>query len=277
MKIISTFLAGVFYLFPLIAISETSILAPKGMVLITKGVYIMGSHKSLIELNPGDLFSIDRHSLGPENPAHNVLVDSFYIDTHEVSHGEYMKFVKINMTKEPRFAKDPNFNNYKQPVVGVSWKEAQSYCIWKGRRLPTEAEWEKASRGKRSIKYPWGNEDPNKTKLNFNQEVKKTTIIGSYGAGKSDYQVYDLAGNVSEWVYDWHLPEFYLFSPKKNPLGPKNGHYKVIRGGNWRSNADDVKMVYRNATIPTIRKNTLGFRCAQSKSKSSSKYPNPSE
>ncbi len=132
----------------------------------------------VIELNPGDLFSIDRHSLGPENPAHNVLVDSFYIDAHEVSHGEYMKFVKRNKIKEPRFANDPNFNNINQPVVGVSWKEAQSYCIWKGSRLPTEAEWEKASRGKRSIKYPWGNEDPNKSKLNFNQEIKKTTIVG---------------------------------------------------------------------------------------------------
>jgi formylglycine-generating enzyme required for sulfatase activity len=276
MKTFSTFLIVALCLIPLLAFAEPELLPPKGMVLVTEGVYIMGSHKSLIELNPGDLFSTDRHSLGPENPAHNVLVDSFYIDTHEVSHGSYMEFVKKKKIKEPRYANDPNFNNYKQPVVGVSWKEAQSYCIWKGGRLPTEAEWEKASRGKRSIDYPWGNEAPDKIKLNFNQEVKKSTIIGSYGPGKSDYDVYDLAGNVSEWVYDWHLPEFYLFSEKKNPLGPENGQYKVIRGGNWRSNADDVKMVYRNATVPSIRKNTLGFRCAQSQVRSSNKYPNPS-
>lgn len=243
------------------------------MVLISEGHYVMGSHKSLIELNPGDLFSTDRHALGPENPAHNVEIDSFYIDTHEVSHGNYMEFVKTNKVKKPLFWNNPNFNNEKQPVVGISWKEAQSYCTWKGGRLPTEAEWEKASRGKRSVDYPWGNEPPDSTKLNFNQEIKKTTPIGSYEAGKSDYGVYDLAGNVSEWIYDWHLAEFYLFSPKRNPTGPKKGQYKVIRGGNWRNNPEDVKMVYRNATIPSIRKKTLGFRCAQSKGNSPSKYP----
>jgi len=87
---------------------------------------------------------------------------------------------------------------------------------------------------------------------------------------------YDLAGNVSEWVYDWHLAEFYLFSPKKNPTGPKKGQYKVIRGGNWRNNSEDVKMVYRNATIPSIRNKTLGFRCVQSKGIPPNKYPSPS-
>ena len=244
------------------------------MVLVSEGVYVMGSHKSLIELNPGDLFNTDRHALGPENPAHNVGINSFYIDTHEVTHGNYMEFVKSNKGRKPLFWNNPNFNNYKQPVVGITWKEAQFYCTWKGGRLPTEAEWEKASRGRRSIDYPWGNEPPDSTKLNFNQEIKRTTPVGSHQAGKSDYGVYDLAGNVSEWIYDWHLAEFYLFSPKRNPTGPKKGHYKVIRGGNWRNNAEDVKMVYRNATIPSIRNKTLGFRCAQSKGNSPSKYPN---
>ncbi len=243
------------------------------MVLISEGLYVMGSHKSLIELNPGDLFNTDRHALGPENPAHNVEIDSFYIDTHEVSHGNYMEFVKTNKVRKPLFWNNPNFNNYKQPVVGISWQEAQSYCTWKGGRLPTEAEWEKASRGRRSVDYPWGNEPPDNTKLNFNQEIKKTTPVGSYEAGKSDYGVYDLAGNISEWIYDWHLAEFYLFSPKRNPTGPQKGQYKVIRGGNWRNNAEDVKMVYRNATIPSIRKKTLGFRCAQSKSNSPANTP----
>ena len=274
MKLFESLIVVVICLLPSVVFSNASTSTPaKGMVLISEGHYVMGSHKSLIELNPGDLFSTDRHALGPENPAHNVEIDSFYIDTHEVSHGNYMEFVKTNKAKKPLFWNNPNFNNEKQPVVGISWKEAQSYCTWKGGRLPTEAEWEKASRGKRSVDYPWGNEPPDSTKLNFNQEIKKTTPIGSYEAGKSDYGVYDLAGNVSEWIYDWHLAEFYLFSPKRNPTGPKKGQYKVIRGGNWRNNPEDVKMVYRNATIPSIRKKTLGFRCARSKGNSPSKYP----
>ena len=277
MKSYASLMLGVFCLLPSLVFSDSLVsIPPKGMVLISGGGYVMGSHKSLIELDPGDLFSTDRHTLGPENPAHNVQVDSFYIDTHEVSHGAYMEFVQNNKVREPLFFNDHNFNNFKQPVVGISWKEAQSYCIWKGGRLPTEAEWEKASRGKRSINYPWGNEGPDNTKLNFNQEIKKTTTVGSYEVGKSDYGVYDLAGNVSEWIYDWHLPEFYLFSPKENPVGPKKGQYKIIRGGNWRNNAEDVKMVYRNATIPSIRNKTVGFRCAQSKGTSLSRYPNPS-
>ncbi len=274
MKLFESLIVVVICLLPSVVFSNSSTsTSAKGMVLISEGHYVMGSHKSLIELNPGDLFSTDRHALGPENPAHNVEIDSFYIDTHEVSHGNYMEFVKTNKVKKPLFWNNPNFNNEKQPVVGISWKEAQSYCTWKGGRLPTEAEWEKASRGKRSVDYPWGNDPPDSTKLNFNQEIKKTTPIGSYEAGKSDYGVYDLAGNVSEWIYDWHLAEFYLFSSKRNPTGPQKGQYKVIRGGNWRNNAKDVKMVYRNATIPSIRKKTLGFRCARSKGNSPSKYP----
>lgn len=247
---------------------------PKGMVLIPGGEYPMGSHKSLIELNPVDLFNTDRHTLGPENPAHNVNIDTYYIDAYEVTHGAYMEFINVAKISKPRFWNNPNFNGSNQPVVGISWKEAQSYCKAKGSRLPTEAEWEKASRGKRSIKYPWGNESPDNSRLNFNNELNKTAPVGSYEKGKSDYGVYDLSGNVAEWTYDWHLAEFYVFSPKNNPAGPKLGTYKVIRGGNWRNNFKDVKMTYRNATIPSIKTNTLGFRCARSTgSTPPDKYP----
>ena len=236
---------------------------PNGMVLIEKGPFLMGSKKSMLELKPHDLFNTDRHTLGPENPAHEVYLDSFYIDKYEVTNEAYAKFMKETRVKKPKGWNDPNFNHPQQPVVGISWKEAVKFCQWQNKRLPTEAEWEKAARGKRPIRYPWGNTSPDSSKLNYNQEIKKTTAVGSFDSGKSDYGLYDLSGNASEWVNDWHFPEYYLFSPKKNPPGPEKGQYKVIRGGSWRNTADDVDLVYRNATTPKNRSLAIGFRCAR--------------
>ncbi len=236
----------------------------ENMAFIEGGIYEMGSRRSLKELDPADLLNNDRHALGPENPAHNVHVDGFYMDIYEVTNADYENFVSAEGKKKSRFSDDPNFNGPNQPVVGVAWKEAVQYCAWKGKRLPTEAEWEKASRGKRHISYPWGDEAPDSKKANFNEELKKTSPVGSYEAGKSDYGVYDLSGNVSEWTHDWHLPEYYLFSPKKNPQGFERGQYKVIRGGNWRNDAFNVNMTYRNATVPSMKNNAVGFRCVKS-------------
>lgn len=237
---------------------------PKGMALIEKGVFMMGSKKSMLELKPHDLFNTDRHTLGPENPAHEVYLDPFYIDIYEVTNETYSKYIQETGAKKPKGWNNANFNGPQQPVVGISWKEAVKFCEWQGKRLPTEAEWEKAARGKRPIKYPWGNAPPDSTKLNYNEEIKKTTRIGSYEKGKSDFGLYDLSGNASEWVNDWHFPEYYLFSPKENPPGPEKGQYKVIRGGSWRNNADDVGLTYRNATTPGNRSLAIGFRCAKS-------------
>jgi len=265
MKLFLACLVGFLWLFPVPGFTTpSSTSTPDGMALISEGVFVMGSHKSLLELDPGDLFNTDRHALGPENPAHQVRLDSFFIDKHEVTNADFMKYTKSTQARKPRFWDDPDFNNPRQPVVGISWKEAQAYCKWRDGRLPTEAEWEKASRGKRSVIYPWGNEPPDSTKLNYDEKNRKTTPVGSYEAGKSDYGVYDLSGNAAEWVYDWHLAEFYLFSSKANPLGPEKGQYKVIRGGNWRNSARDVDLTYRNATVPSVRNKTVGFRCAQS-------------
>ncbi len=233
------------------------------MALISEGVFTMGSFHSLKELDPVSIFQADRHHLGPEDPAHDVFLNGYYIDIFEVTNKDYKVYMESTaISKAPRFFDNADFNQPLQPVVGITWKEAHKYCNWKGKRLPTEAEWEKASRGKRSIKYPWGNEAPDKTKLNFNNLVGKTKPVGSYEKGKSDYGVYDLSGNVSEWVQDWHDPEYYLFSPKKNPQGPKKGKYKIIRGGNWRNGAEDVRLTYRNATVSKVRNQTVGFRCA---------------
>lgn len=242
------------------------------MVLIPQGAFEMGSRKSLRELDPVAIFQADRHMLGPEDPAHEVILDPFYIDVYEVTNADYKKHLEGTGSKRvPRYWDDPNFNQPNQPVVGVAWKEALAFCQWENKRLPTEAEWEKAARGKRPIKYPWGDEEPDKTRLNFNGHIGKTAPVGTYPTGKSDYGVFDLSGNVAEWVGDWHFPEYYLFSPKENPPGPDKGHYKIIRGGNWKNNAEDVRLTYRNATVPKARSKTIGFRCVANATKTSKK------
>ncbi|MFP6637417.1 MAG: formylglycine-generating enzyme family protein [Nitrospinaceae bacterium] len=256
-----------FVLFSLCVVSTAFASSFEGMALIPAGKSQMGSQQSLFELKPHDLFNTDRHSLGPENPAHEVYLDAFYIDVYEVTNKQYKIYVDTTGAKKPKGWRKTDFSGAQQPVVGISWKEAVNYCKSNGKRLPTEAQWEKAGRGKRPIKYPWGNSPPDSEKLNYNNEKKKTMPVGSYEKGKSDYGIYDLSGNVSEWLYDWHYPEYYLYSPKENPQGPDVGHYKVIRGGNWRNNANDVDLIYRNATAPNVRNYTVGFRCAQSTTK----------
>jgi len=260
MKFVST----LFLLFLLAIPSFATAAEKEGMILIPGGVYEMGSRKSLMELNPTDIFNTDRHTLGPEDPAHEVDIDSFYIDMYETTNAQYEEYVKATGHKASSYADNERFNGPQQPVVGTTWKDAKKYCEWRGKRLPTEAEWEKAARGKRPVKFPWGNDIPDDTKANFDNHLGKTAPVGSYPAGKSDYGVFDLSGNVSEWVNDWHYPEYYIFSPKKNPQGLDKGQYKVLRGGSWRNNAEDIRLTYRNATIPKLQNNSVGFRCALS-------------
>ena len=206
-----------------------------------------------------------------ERPQRKVYVDKYSIDIYEVTNERYLKFIHDTERKEPPnsygntlLSEQPGISQL--PVVQVTWYDAVDYCRWTGKRLPTEAEWEKAGRGKRPIKYPWGDSQPDSEKLNYNEEKMKTMAVGSYEKGKSDYGIYDLSGNASEWVHDWHFPEYYLFSPKENPQGPEKGQYKIIRGGNWRNSIEYVDLTYRNATTPRMRNTGVGFRCAKNAS-----------
>ena len=211
-------------------------------------------------------------------PAHRVYLDGFFIDQNEVTNAEYSKFVdatgSLKPWQWPKGAIAPG--DERLPVYNVSWEEADSYCASAGKRLPTEAEWEKAARGGLDRKkFPWGDEGLGLEgyKVNDDSIAAKTgnrahtnypfgpAPVGSYPS--NGYGVNDMSGNVWEWVNDWYYRNYYSVSPLENPQGP-DGKYKIIRGGGW-SDSDDRNLMnhFRSYADPEVRSTTVGFRCAE--------------
>jgi len=218
-----------------------------------------------------------------EKPVHTVNLDGFWIDQTEVTNKQYQACVGAGVCKPPAFTTsyiqksdcygkscvyphkyygNAEYEDY--PVIYVSWNQANSYCTWTGRQLPTEAQWEKAARGPNANIYPWGNFEPSGNLLNYNSIVGDTTKVGSYGLGKSFYGAYDMAGNVWEWVHDWYSGSYYQSSPSTNPLGPDTGDGRVLRGRSLGSYGGySVRSSYRYWGYPTdASKGDVGFRCA---------------
>ena len=226
------------------------------MVLIPTGEFTMGSPDG-----KGD---------GNEHPQHQVYLDAFDIDKFEVTVARYAEFLQAMKRAKPAFWDQVDTSKHGNlPVVGVDWNDAEAYCRWAKKRLPTEAEWEKAARGTDERTYPWGNEAPTSNLANFGKErIKKfydrrLAPAGSYEAGKSPYGIYDLAGNVWEWVADWDDESYYEQSASRNPPGPSSGIDRVIRGGSWLHQPDDMRSAGRDRGTPTLRNDSIGFRCAQ--------------
>jgi formylglycine-generating enzyme required for sulfatase activity len=212
-----------------------------------------------------------------EVPQHEVCIDKgYWIDQFEATNESYNQFLKAGgYRKEEFWSKDGwnwlkntgtripmdtvGFMDPKQPRIVVTWYEAEAYATWRGGRLPTEAEWEYAARGPDGRIYPWG-DDFNSDNLNAENRIRHTTDVGSYEAGKSWVDAYDMSGNVWEWVNDWYDRNYYKQKVKQDPKGPSGGIYRVLRGGSWYSNGRIARTATRYDVIPASRFTIIGFR-----------------
>jgi len=236
------------------------------MVNVPAGEFLMGSKD-------------DPDAFDDEHPQHTVYVSEFWIDKTEVTNAQYRKCVEAGVCRAPTtcYWGEPTYSDSSKadhPVVCVSWQDAKTYCEWAGKRLPTEAEWEKAARGTDGRKYPWGNSfdgsrvnfcdvncEFNWKDSNADDGYQRTAPVGSYPQGASPYGALDMAGNVWEWCQDWYDEGYYASSPQRDPQGPSSGSYRVVRGGSWFFNVRGVRAPNRLRLGPDGRSYYFGFRC----------------
>lgn len=237
------------------------------MILIPAGEFTMGNDykpsktAAAVKEKYKTSKSLVKNLYENEGPQHTVYIDAFYIDKYEVTNVQYDKFIKATLRKPPGFSKVDSYNDPEQPVVGVSYDDAAAYAAWAGKRLPTEAEWEKAARSTDKRIYPWGNEINEKITNFAKSNVKQPAEVGSFEKDVSPYGICDMGGNVSEWVSDWYAKDYYANSPKSNPTGPAQGDERVTCGGNYRSNAHSCRTYARNFCSPDTALPEVGFRC----------------
>jgi formylglycine-generating enzyme required for sulfatase activity len=221
-----------------------------GMVHVPAGEFVMGS-----EWGEWD-----------EEPRHIVYLDAFYIDKYETTVEEYQRCIDARRCDPQAFRSDRTVMGPRQPVVAVGWDDAVRYCQWAGKRLPTEAEWEKAARGTDERRWPWGDEwHRDRVNLHGPEEgFAATAPVGSFPENVSPYGAYDMAGNAWEWVWDFHGKHYYRESPRENPKGPKTGDRRVMRGGSWLYDVPFFTMTTnRSPGRPLVHKIYVGFRCAK--------------
>ena len=274
-RILSTLLCCVCAAVPIAA--QTAV--PEGMAQIPAGKFWMGRAYSMF-LDSADLLPRDKMD---DRPANNIYLDAFSIDKYEVTNADYARFVDATGARPPWHwpqGKIPN-GEERFPVFNVNWFEATDFCKWAGKRLPTEAEWEKAARGGLDRNhYSWGDAeiDRGEERLLAPQTAGRNTstaapavigrryamAVGSFAP--NGYGLYDMTGNVMEWTNDWYDGNYYPFMPKQNPKGPETGRYRSVRGAGFfdqGGHGEEKTVNYRNFSDPDLRSTTIGFRCAK--------------
>ena len=217
------------------------------MVLVPAGEFVMGSDSNQ----------------EAAKPAHTVYLDSFYIDQFEVTNGDYQACAEAGVCTTGGSFRIRRPELAQNPVDFVNWYEAEKFCEWRGARLPTEAEWEKAARGTDERLFPWGNDPITCDRAQYSDCDWALSPVGSYPSGVSPYGAHDMAGNVWEWVSDWYAQDYYSYSPAENPTGPEPGVYKSTRGGGYLYDARLQTTIWRNQAPATHSYIYLGFRCAR--------------
>ncbi len=241
------------------------------MVKVPSGPFLMGSDKK-----------VDKNAYLAEFPQRTVHLDAYEIDKYEVTTVQFLKFV-LATNRAPLIDWQYDGGNFQDtmashPVMHVSWFDADAYCTWAGKRLPTEAEWEKAARGEDGRIYPWGNQMAGLSRSNFGRTGLSGPVrdrperlllyppiisVDKYENAVSPYGVFQMSGNVAEWVADWYDSKYYAKAPDKNPKGPETGTQRSFRGGGWIDSTPSVRAAQRNGTDPNTKMNWMGFRCAR--------------
>lgn len=262
-----------------------------------------GAPMVLIAESPFLRGSVEGQGDADEHPQRTITLSSFYLDRYEVTNRRYQVFLKATQHRTPEHCCDPSYNLWKgtditpklldHPVVNVDWHDAVAYCTWTGKRLPTEAEWEKAARGIEGREYPWGNlhdrmrangvsywsgtdfSSPEEAKAWWGGE-NGVGVIATKGVqgiltvpvtelekGATPTGLMHMAGNVWEWVSDWYDPKSYENVEERNPKGPEGGEFKVHRGGSWLNHRGLLRSAVRDGSRPTMRNHGIGFRCAK--------------
>ena len=244
---------------------------PAPMVSIPAGWFLMGTaHVDEI------LLGFEGPYDDTEQPQRRIWLDAYEIDRDEVSLGNYLAWVlRASRRLDPQLASElavtrrlPAATLSDWPAFYVRWQDADDYCRSLGKRLPSEAEWEKAARGPKGQIFPWGTTAPSPWLAVFNRQIEDSMLpiapVDSLVEGRSPYGLHHMAGNVAEWVQDWGGIDYYVTMPDRNPSGPATGRYKIVRGGSWRSGPAMLRTATRGGAPPMFSSSTIGFRCARS-------------